>query len=489
MQSSDVFNADQARQVAEQLADEWQLKKVLRPYLKHRWQQREDVPTLHLEDITGIPFVDGISGVREYQHRARVRAADGDIFAAGTHPPEGYEEYNRDILQIGQPAFVHAAGDNPMAVARACCDDSGVIDQLTAIAADAGGLALHPYMAIDSVWNLARTIQDASGVDVDVIGPPPPVLWVANDKSHLSRLVEECLDASWLVDTFRSRDPQELATALGELAKRCPQVGLKRTRCASAMGNAVYAADDLRGADEEELLAKVHEFLTETRWHHDEDILAVQWCDTDLSPSTQLWVPPRGDGPPVVEGVYEQLLDGPEKIFLGSRPSTLPDRVNDTIAQASLQVCTALQHMGYAGRCSFDFIITGDPRGEFRARFTECNGRWGGTSTPMHLVDRITPADSPRPDYVATDYYLSEAQMGMTFSDLRSALDDDLYSPQNRSGRFVLYNVGPLRSCGKFDVISIGESPEDARRGIDDILPRKLSASTDTPTPDLNDKT
>ena len=31
----------------------------------------EEAPTLHLDDVSGIPFLDGVPGMEEYQHRAR----------------------------------------------------------------------------------------------------------------------------------------------------------------------------------------------------------------------------------------------------------------------------------------------------------------------------------------------------------------------------------------------------------------------------------
>ena len=65
-------------------------------------------PVLHLEDVSGIPFVSLVPGVEEYQHRARVRAADGDLFVAATPPAVGFEDYCRDTLGLGAPEFVLA---------------------------------------------------------------------------------------------------------------------------------------------------------------------------------------------------------------------------------------------------------------------------------------------------------------------------------------------------------------------------------------------
>lgn len=475
------FDPGPARGVADTLVEEWQLQRRLEPYHPLRWQPgHRGLPVLHLEDVTGIPFVDGVSGIREYQHRARVRAATDDIFAAGTEPVDGYEPYCRRTLELGTPDFLLATSDSdPKAVARACQSPES-LDRLSRRAVE-GGLVIHPYMAIEPVWKLARRLSKTTEAPVSVLGPPPPVLWVANDKSRICRIVEELLGPEWLVETRRSNQPDQIADALYELAGGSARVGLKRTRCASAMGNLVFDAESVRHRSRTQIRSLVDDFLERTQWGGDEDVLVVEWRDTDLSPSTQLWIPPACQGLPVLEGIYEQLLDGPEKVFLGSQPSTLPKPVHEALGRASLQICTALQKMGYVGRCSFDFIITGDPDGDFDARFTECNGRWGGTSTPMHLVDRLLETDGRRRPYVATDYYLPESHLGMTFTDVVDALGDELYSSRTDSGRFVLYNVGPLSEVGKFDVISLGESPADARHGLDAILPRRLGI--DTPSP------
>ncbi|MDA1095287.1 MAG: hypothetical protein O3A25_18805, partial [Acidobacteria bacterium] len=66
--------------------------------------------------------------------------------------------------------------------------------------------------------------------------------------------------------------------------------------------------------------------------------------------STQWWIPPGEVGPPRLDGIYEQILEGDRKLFVGSRPSGLPAAVNDSIKEAAGQVAEALQHLGYVGR-------------------------------------------------------------------------------------------------------------------------------------------
>lgn len=472
----DVSNSSgESKTLAAKLIKEWGLEEAIGEYspwaIGAEGELFGEAPQVHLEDVTGIPFVSGVPGVEEYQHRARVRARDGDFFAAGTRPPEGYEQYCRD-LGLGSPEFLFARGENAMAVASACYEQEEALKTLQRRASQTGAIVLHPYMSIQPVWELAKAISAGTSGVVKVLGPPPPVLWVANDKSYLSRVVEECLSSSWIVETRRGTRVFEIAAQLSEMVREHRWVGLKRTRCASAMGNQVFESASLRGKNPQELEKLVEHFLHRTEWCEGEEVLVVEWLETELSPSTQIWIPPKGAGAPRLDGVYEQILDGPERVFVGSRPSTLPEPVNQALGDASLQVCKVLQQMGYVGRCSFDFIVTGDVHGEFEARFTESNGRWGGTSTPMHLVDRLVQGE--RPAYIATDLYLPESLAGMTFLDLKERLGADLFDASTKQGRFVLYNVGPLQKNRKFDLVSIGESPEDARFGLDEILAKRL---------------
>jgi hypothetical protein len=445
----------------------------LRPVDALRWREPADVagkPALQLEDVSAIPFLDNIAGVEQYQHRARVRAGDGDLFAAVSPATDGYEQYCRD-LGLGAPELLAAEPvGHPLQVARACAEGEAFA-RIATRAGAAGGLVIHPYMAIEPVWELARRCAEAARVPVTVVGPPPAVTWVANDKVSFSRVVAAVLGDEWLADQEIVADPARAAAALARLASRHPRVGIKRARCASAMGNRVYESVDLGGGDPALCRDAAVEFAAETRWPDDEGAVVVEWMAASSSPSTQLWIPPRGHGPVRLDGVYEQILEGPGQVFVGSRPSRLPEALNRRIGAGACLVATALQRFGYSGRCSFDHLVVGDVDGdEPRVVFTECNGRWGGTSTPMSLVDRLT--HGPRPFYRAQDVVFPSLA-GARFADLIEALGGELYHPR-RGGRYVLYNVGPLAEFGKLDVIAFADTAAEADAALLEDLPRLL---------------
>lgn len=461
-----------AREAGRALSTDLGLAAKLRPFEPYRWRPDDPPhPTLQLDDVSAIPFLVDVAGVEEYQHRGRLRAGSDDVYVTVTPAAEAYESYCQGRLRMGRP--LHLVADPvgpPIAVARACAAGA-TRTRLVEVARHAQGMLVHPYMGIEDVWDLAAMVAIDSHRPVHVLAPPPPVTWIANDKASFDELVARVLGRDALVETRISRDVEGMAADLRMLAKHHARVGLKRTRCASAMGNAVFEARDLHSQLDAD--TTVRAFLERTEWPEGEEVLSVAWLDTDISPSTQLWIPPDGRGDPRLDGIYEQILQGKEKVFVGSRPSTLPDAVNRELASSALKVGAALQALGYVGRCSFDHLVTGDLNDDFQVVFTECNGRWGGTSTPMSLLDRLL--SGPRPPYRAQDVIYPHL-VGAKLSDLLDMVGGLTFDASSGRGRFIFYNVGPLDGHGKFDVISIGATQEDAERGLVEVLPARLGA-------------
>lgn len=455
-----------------QFADRLDLGARLAPYAAQRWSGRQpDRPVLHLEDVSAIPFLNDIDGVEEYQHRARLRATDGDLYATVTSTDPDYDAYCSKTLGIGEPDWIDLHSTrHPLAVSQACLD-AAPFQQLADRTRQSQGLVIHPYMSIEDVWVLAERLAKESGYEVTVIGPPPPVTWIANDKALFTDLVALVLGPGFAPETHETADATELTSLLRDMSARHNAVGIKRTRCASAMGNLVLDAATLRRQPPADTQATVDAFLRRTEWAGDESVLAVAWENASSSPSTQWWIPPISVGPPRLDGIYEQILEGDRKIFVGSRPSGLPAAVNNAIAEASEKVAAALQHLGYVGRCSFDHLVLGDPEDHFTIRFTECNGRWGGTSTPMHLVDRVVTG--PRPPYRAQDFQ-HERLADFSFFEILDRVGSDVFDHQTQRGRFIFYNVGPLSLHGKLDVTAIGSTQAEAEQALLAELPRCL---------------
>ena len=135
----------------------------------------------------------------------------------------------------------------------------------------------------------------------------------------------------------------------------------------------------------------------------------------------------------------------------------------------------SVQHLSkdFDGLQVLDDINIEVAEGEFVCKFTECNGRWGGTSTPMHLIERVVKG--PRPPYRAQDFVHSDLA-GACFKDVLARVGDAVYDPKTGQGQFIFYNVGPL-VAGKLDVISLGATQAEAEAGLLERLPKLLGVS------------
>jgi hypothetical protein len=117
-------------------------------------------PTLHLDDLSGIPMLDHGQDVSYMQDRARLRAGDGDIVAtctmhlhepAGVAPPgmngSSFEVYCQQQLGLGKPVWLTPQHrGNRLHLAEACWEDRRVRRALVR-AARAGELtSIHPHM-------------------------------------------------------------------------------------------------------------------------------------------------------------------------------------------------------------------------------------------------------------------------------------------------------------------------------------------------------
>ena len=185
---------------------------------------------------------------------------------------------------------------------------------------------------------------------------------------------------------------------------------------------------------------RLREPLERIGWHGEQRLLVSLWEERVLSSlSSQIWIPPRAAGPPVVEGLCEQALEGLECRFVGTRPAEPPPHVERQVVDRSWLLARLFQELGYVGRCSFDTIVVGRSLDEACVRFIECNGRWGGSSAPMtpspQRSSQASPGSScPLPHRVGSSAVPPQARSIAIASPVPSRRSRPLGGQLNRSG-------------------------------------------------------
>lgn len=423
----------------------------------------DDRPALHIDDLSEIARTDPQADFRFYQERARLRAGDGDFVASCADPVEGHQAYCRDKLGLGSPLLLRPRPPrNPLRIAEACWEDDTVRELLLA-KLRAGELAwLHPFMGTFAVWELALLLHEQSGCPLRVVAPPPRVTAWTNNKVAFAETVRRLFGPEFVPRTESAWSLALLAQRVKELAGGVETIGLKLPDAAGSDGNVVLPADQLRGKSLSEIQQTLHAAGDSFEWRGDRELLVDVWETNVLcSPSAQLWIPPPLDGPPIIEGIFRQIAEGVEGMFTGAVPADLPDPVRQRIADYCWVLGLLFQRLGYVGRCSFDLILTGEDLRNPRLEFIECNGRWGGTSLPMTVMNRIFGDWAARPFAVHVYRHVAGLER-VSFPELLSHFQDELFDVRSGNGSLVFYNPGRLATQAGISVILLGSTPENA---------------------------
>jgi hypothetical protein len=396
-----------------------------------------DGPALIFEDHGEIPlFTTAAPSPLEY--RSLFLAEDGDILALGGQRVPDFEAYARDTLRLGEVDVLPRPAGGPGALPDALRADPAAMARLVQRAGEEGSLTVIPYLSTAAAWRLAETVAEEAGVEVSVLGPPPVLAARVNDKAWFSRRVAEVLGPDALPETGWAADAFELTDALHVLAKRHRRLVVKMPDSAGGVGNVVLDSAVVADLDHDRLLAHVWARTGRAGRGWAFPLLVGAWSDPVLdSPSVQLWVPQRGEGLPVVEGVFSQVLKGARGTFVGAAPTWLPAEWQQRLADEAVRMALLFQELGYFGRCSFDAVLSGADLESAAVHWVDANGRWGGVSIALTAANRLVGDWQRRPFVI-----VQRSGLRMGPRPLPAVLDDigpQLFRPSDgRTGAVVL---------------------------------------------------
>lgn len=443
----------------------------------------EDRPTLHLDDFSDISIPTCYFETLEHlEDRARVRAGEGDVVASNVEPEPGYEEYCRRSLGLGEVAWLRARTlGRRTSLALACWSDRELRETLVSLFRERRLDYIHPHMGSFAVWALAALLSAAAGRAVHVIAPPPALARAVNDKVWFSSVIRRLLGDEWIPRTEEAYNFATASVLVRELASEAERIVIKLPDSAGGGGNLVVDPAPLRRLSLGALRARLKALMQPLEWEGRRRILIGAWeSDVLASPSVQLWLPPIGAGSPVVEGLFEQVLEGEQGFFVGNRPARLPKRVADRIVEAGWLVARLLQELGYVGRCSFDLLLVGPDLGRCRVEFIECNGRWGGTSLPMSLMNRLF-GDWASREYRCMEHRLAPGE-GDTFVDFVHAAGETLYDTRTGRGELILFNAAGLANR-EIAVIRVDGDPQEPVIENRGLVPKRSVTEARTSPP------
>lgn len=431
--------------------------------------------TLTLEDHSAIQLAREHGSDQSLGYRALLLAQDGDIVALPGARNLDFEAYCRDVLDLGSIETILPVDSGPLTpLAVACAQDRRLVSRVAAAARENGGLTVLPYMATGGVWHLASAIAAESGVPVRVAGPPPNLGRAANDKVWFASLAAELLGRDAVPPSYAAYGMAALVGHLQQLARDYRSVAIKLTHSAASLGNLVFDAAEIAGMPARDLRNQLAGWMEAKGWTQPFPAQVCAWESPLIgSPSAQLWIPTPADGDPVVEGVFDQIVAGPEARFSGAEPSRLPQPWQARIAEEAMQLGLLLQALGWFGRCSFDAVLV-EGQGEADAvHWVECNGRWGGVSIPMTLANRLVGDWRQSALLIVCRHVIGGR--GMAVADFLAEFAAELFRAEQTDTGVVLLSPGHLESGTGIDLLVLARDREDALARASAITARLTS--------------
>lgn len=351
-----------------------------------------DAPALLIGDQREMAMKT-VGAVPVLEHRMALLGRRGDLLAV-ERPASSFLRFLDDILPDGVCCAVclgPAARGRPRPVPERCRGEDALLDDLARRARAAGGFQLLPHIGTGWVWVLAGAVAARSGCPVAVAAPPPNLTQRVNDKLWFARVTRAVLGRDAVPASYAAYGPTGVAGHLKRLAARNGRVVIKVPHGSGGEGNFSMVAEDVAAMPAARLRALLIATLRRRGWDGRFPLLVGVWdADAVSSPSVQLWIPPMAEGAPVIDGIFEQIVEGTAGTFVGATPATLAPALFQRLADEAAQLALLFQHLGYVGRCSLDALVVG--RDCPQVHWIECNGRWGGVSVPLVLARRLRGA-------------------------------------------------------------------------------------------------
>jgi hypothetical protein len=432
-----------------------------------------DGPALLIADQSEIPLF-GEPEELSLEYRAAALARAGDILVLSHGRSRSFERYLKDFLDVTVADVLPAdssESDRRWPLPKRCLYRPELFGHIADHARASGGLCIAPYLSTGHLWNLAGEVARASGSSVTVAAPPPRLSRRVNDKIWFSNRVRELFGNQALSSTTVVYGPSALAGHVRRLAKSAERLVVKVPDSAGSSGNLALNAADFRDSSTAVVRQRLVELLSVIGWSRSFPFKLEIWeSDTLTSPSVQLWIPHEKDGLPVVEGLFEQVVEGERGKFVGAIRCQLPDIWQKRLVDQGVLLASLFQRLGYFGRCSLDALISGPSFDDARLHWIECNGRWGGVSLPMTLANRLL-SQSVDPQLMIV-LKSGMRQKPRSFAATLELLSDLLFRRGQREHGVVLLTPSLFQEGAGVHFMAIGPTLPDVRRQCEQVMQR-----------------
>lgn len=428
-------------------------------------------PAVLIGDQSEIALMEDASS-SPLEHRMALLARPGDHILL--HRLDcAFETYLEAYLGFKNVTFHQVKKTTNGPLTRQVWTNAEWVERLATIARTQGGLTFKAYLTTGHTWRLAQTVGERARQVVHVSGPSPRMARRANDKLWFSHLARRLIGDDATPPTVASFGPAATAGLVKRTGRIAGQVVIKVPDSAGSAGNIRLDKAAICGRTTTELQRLLLDRLHATGWRDGYPVLVGVWDkDVICSPSVQMWIPLPSDGPPEVEGIFEQRVHDAVGSFVGAAPTTLPLDIQGRLERQAACIARVLQQLGYFGRCSLDAVLCKTAKDPALVHWIECNARWGGVSIPMTAAALIRTNTAPPHVSIAQELLQGHS---ISMAELLERLEGMLLRAGTDKSGIVIGSPPPHPKGAQINVFALAETQARA----DEILRSAMRAITE----------
>lgn len=364
-----------------------------------------------------------------------------------------------DILVI--PGVVPGSG-----VSERLLRDPDALDRLTGRLASATSLRLCPFFSTAAAYDLGRLLGARLGVPVRVLGGPPRLARLLQNKRFARRLALRLgipVAPGDTVRLSRAGDAWDTAPLREAILRNSQPTGRAIIRGAvGGAGSSTFLSSPPSMEDTLEAIA---------RRTDNDSYLVEPLYPIVVSPNIEIDVPPNG----VTAGLNatDQIM-GEDLAYKGSIHPSRARRLPEMLA-ATERITRWMCARGFTGRAGLDFVEAGPEGGGPLWFFTEINPRVNGASYPIGLVGRLASRASQRGLPAPHAFrMLGVPTAARSFEEMMHLAGPLLYDPARGEG--VVLHMNTLGGQMRAAVIALAATVERAGEVFDEVEERLAAA-------------
>ena len=409
--------------------------------------------------------------ITDMEYLMTLIAREGDVMLLNGDRNCEFEKYRQNELRLGNIEIIETSKEELTSLNSTTPKPSlkRLIDYIqTTFTTET--INIIPFCGSSALWSLAGYIATQTGLNVSVAAPAPKLTPLVNDRLWFRELAKSLFEPDEIPMTKPAYGPESLLHLVRAFAKNYSKVVVRISNGIDIYCNVKMNSETIMSSTDDELGTLLTVVLKDHDWNNKYPLMVEVW-DTEVlsNPSVQVWVPAKGTGSPIVEGIFDRSLLNATDGLVIAKPAEIPPHLEQIVIDEAIQLAVALQQLGYFGKLDIEGIISGSNITNSQLYWTGCNGRWSGLTLPVALSNRL---------FDTKNITVSIAQLtfkdaaNSCFSVIHAALHDLLYTRSNKEGRVLL-----LVPCGSSRIIkfmTVGHSSAQTEKIAKEVATRLI---------------